>query len=156
LHATPKEKGDTMDKRSIKTLEFDKIIERLTARAISPAGKAMCAALLPMQDFDGIARALEETTQALEFSMKAGHIPLGGIKDIAPSLKRAEIGGILSVEELFNIGEFIYVCKKVLTYAKSVERRERLGILDEKFEEIILPTVLEREIGRCIQTSRGC
>jgi DNA mismatch repair protein MutS2 len=98
-----------MDKRSLKTLEFDKIIQKLQDKAISVAGKTHCASLQPMACLDEIKLALEETEQALEFSMKAGHLPLGGIKDIAPSLKRANFGGILSIEELFGVGEFIYV-----------------------------------------------
>ncbi|MCL2753297.1 MAG: endonuclease MutS2 [Defluviitaleaceae bacterium] len=149
-----------MDKRSLRTLEYDKIINKLVDKAISPAGKAMCEELTPMHNLEGIEQSLLETGQALEFSMKAGHIPLGGIKDIAHSLKRALIGGVLSIEELFNIGEFIYVCKKVINYSKSIERRGADDLqrslpphlINEKFEQLALVADLDRNIGRCIQT----
>ncbi|MCL2168972.1 MAG: endonuclease MutS2 [Defluviitaleaceae bacterium] len=139
-----------MDKRSLSTLEFNKIIQKLTDRAISPAGKALCSDLQPMNELANIQKALTQTQQALDFSMKAGHIPLGGIKDVEHSLKRATIGGVLNIEEIFNIGEFIYVCKKIQRYAKSVERREYMELLDPLFEEIHAPEMLDKNITRCI------
>ncbi|MCL2575494.1 MAG: endonuclease MutS2 [Defluviitaleaceae bacterium] len=143
----------SMDVRSLRTLEFDKIIQKLQDKAISPAGKALCADLLPMMGLDDIEQSLSETEQALDFSMKAGHIPLGGIKDISSSLNRAEIGGILNIEELFNIGEFIYVCKKIRNYSKSVERREYLDLIDPQFEQINIPDGLEKDILRSIASA---
>ncbi|MCL2855556.1 MAG: endonuclease MutS2 [Defluviitaleaceae bacterium] len=143
-----------MDTRSLKVLEFDKIVERLAGKAISPAGKALCGKLAPMGDLEQIQQALTETQQALDFSMKAGHLPLGGIKDIAPSLKRASFGGTLNTEELFHIGEFIYVCRKVQNYAKSVERREYLDLLDPLFEQVEIPDRLEKDITRCIANEK--
>ena len=139
-----------MDKRSLKTLEFDKIIQKLANKAISQGGKAMCENLSPMDRLGDIEKALAQTAEALEFSTKAGHLPLGGIKDITASLKRATIGGVLSIEELFHVGEFIYVCKKIERYASSVERRERLEHLDPLFEEIVTAAQLEKDITRCI------
>ena len=143
-----------MDARSLKVLEFDKVVERLEGRAISPAGKALCQGLAPMKALQDIELALAETEEAMEFSMKAGRLPLGGIKDIAPSLKRAGFGGMLNTEELFHIGEFIYVCKKVQNYAKSVERREYLDLLDPQFERVEIPDKLEKDITRSITNEK--
>ncbi|MCL2619682.1 MAG: hypothetical protein FWD97_01945 [Defluviitaleaceae bacterium] len=143
-----------MDSRSLKVLEFDKIVERLAGRAISPSGKALCGELAPLKELTDIGQALTETQQAMDFSMKAGGLPLGGIKDIAPSLKRAGFGGMLNTEELFHIGEFIYVCRKVVNYAKSVERRDYLDLLDPRFEQIEIPDKLEKDITRSIANEK--
>ena len=143
-----------MDSRSLKVLEFDKIVERLVGRAISPGGKAICGELAPLKELADIQRALDETQQAMDFSMKAGNLPLGGIKDIAPSLKRAGFGGMLNTEELFHIGEFIYVCRKVVNYAKSVERRDYLDFLDPRFEQVQIPDKLEKDIMRSIANEK--
>jgi len=143
-----------MNERSQRVLEYNKIVDKLVELAISARGKQMCKELLPLGDYGAICVGLEETGQALQFRMVAGQLPLGGIKDIAPSLKRADMGGVLSVEEIYAIGEFIYVCRKVTSYAKSVERREPLSIVDPAFERIMPMAALEAEINRSIANER--
>ena len=143
-----------MNQRSQRVLEYNKIVDKLAALAISARGKQMCRDLVPLSDYAAICKGQEETGEALQFRMMAGQLPLGGIKDIAPSLKRADMGGILSIEEIYSIGEFIYVCRKVASYAKSVERREVLPIVDPAFERIIPMAGLEAEINRCIANER--
>jgi DNA mismatch repair protein MutS2 len=135
-------------------LEYNKIVDKLSALAISVRGKQMCKDLEPLSDYFEICQGLEETGQALQFRMMAGQLPLGGIRDIAPSLKRADVGGVLSVEEIYGIGEFIYVCRKVASYAKSVERREALSVVDPAFEQITPMAALEAEINRAIANER--
>ena len=143
-----------MNQRSLRVLEYNKIINKLVTLAISARGKQMCKDLTPTSDYVTICKGLEETGEALKFRMMAGGLPLGGIRDIAPSLKRADMGGVLSVEEIYGIGEFIYVCRKVASYAKSVERREALPIVDPAFERITPIAALEAEITRAIANER--
>jgi len=143
-----------MNQRSQRVLEYSKIVDKLAELAISARGKQICKDLEPLTDYNEICQGLEETGQALQFRMLAGQLPLGGIKDIAPSLKRADMGGVLSVEEIYHIGEFIYVCRKVSGYAKSVERREPLSIVDPAFERITPMAALEADINRSIANER--
>ena len=143
-----------MNKRSLRVLEFDKIIQRLTDKAISARGKEICGNLAPQKELEPILAALKQTEEAMEFRMKAGALPLGGIKDIAPSLKRADMGGVLNIEELYHIGEFIYVCRKLANYGKSLEKREYMPIVDPAFERIVIAGGLESDIARCIANER--
>jgi len=139
-----------MNKKSLNTLEYTKIIELLTQKAVSALGKARCRQLLPITDIAMLKKAQTETSQAIEMILKAGSLPLGGIVDIGPSLKRAEIGGVLNIEEIYNIGEFLYVCKKIINYSKSVEKREYMDILDSCFEQILILPKLSADINRSI------
>ncbi|MCL2353804.1 MAG: endonuclease MutS2 [Defluviitaleaceae bacterium] len=143
-----------MDNKSLKSLEYHKIIQKLTDKAISQKGKALCDALLPVDNLEIIQKTQQETHQALQMVLKQGTIPLGGIKDITPSLKRAGVGGILNIEELFHIGEFIYVCKKIKSYAAAVDSRDYLDLIDPRFEEIEIPVDLEKSILRCIKSEQ--
>jgi len=143
-----------MNERSQRVLEYNKIIDKLADLSISARGKEICKELAPLADYDKIRQSLEETGQALDFRMMAGPLPLGGIKDIAPSLKRADMGGVLNVEEIYHIGEFIYVCRKIANYAKSVEKRDYLSIVDPAFERITPLASLEAEINRAIANER--
>jgi len=157
-----------MNKRSLRVLEFDKIIKRLTNKAVSPMGKERTENLLPMDDIIEVKRAQQETSESVALITRKGSLPLGGIKDIRESLKRAKAGGTLSIEELLGAGDFIYVCRKVSQYHKSAHSSalsERLDgvsrgnasetangypLLDPIFAGISAPIALEKEIGRCI------
>ena len=53
-----------MNQKVLKTLEYYKIIERLTDCAASEPGKKMCRELTPSSDFNEIVQAQTETADA--------------------------------------------------------------------------------------------
>ena len=53
-----------MNKRTLRVLEYYKIIERLTSFATCPAGKRMCERLKPSTDLVEITKSQEETALA--------------------------------------------------------------------------------------------
>ncbi len=139
-----------MNDKTLKVLEFDKILNMLQEKAVSKMGKEMAANLRPSVFLSEITDNLQETTEAVKMIFKKGQLPLGGIKDIRSSLKRAAIGGVLSVSELMHVGEFLYVCRKVSKYAQNDSKREYYDRLDPMFDSIAVITSLETEINRCI------
>lgn len=139
-----------MNEKALNTLEYNKIIDMLCARAVSPMGKVVACELKPVFDLDEITVWQKETTEAVSFVLKKGSIPLGGIKDIRPSLKRSEVGGVLSIDELLHVGDFIYVCRKIINYSKSEGKRDVFELLDPQFELVKPVPELEKEISRCI------
>ena len=54
-----------MNEKALRTLEYDKIIERLKQQAGSETGRQLCAALLPKTDLEEITQMQRETTDAL-------------------------------------------------------------------------------------------
>lgn len=139
-----------MNKKALKTLEYDKIINRLVSLAISPMGKEKAAELLPSNDIIEIAQAQKETTEATGMALRKGSLPLGGLREIRPQIKRVSVGGVLSIEELMNVGEFLYVCRKIKNYSKNENKAESYETLDGLFELIQSIPRLEAEINRCI------
>ena len=139
-----------MNEKALKTLEYTKIRDRLSALALSPMGKEKCDELAPMHDIDAITREQKETTEAVNMSLKKGRLPLGGIKDIRTQLGRAEAGGVLGIEELMAVGDFLYVCRKVKNYAKQENKADVFPVLEDYFEIVKTITNLEKEISRCI------
>ena len=139
-----------MNEKALKTLEYTKIRDRLSALALSPMGKEKCDELVPMHDIDAITREQKETTEAVNMSLKKGRLPLGGIKDIRTQLGRAEAGGVLGIEELMAVGDFLYVCRKVKNYAKQENKADVFPVLEDYFEIVKTITNLEKEISRCI------
>ena len=139
-----------MNTKALTTLEYPKIIEMLTARAISPMGKARASSLIPMTDLEEITRAQAETTAATGYILRKGSLPLGGIKDIRSHITRALSGGMLYIEDLQGVGDFLYVCGKAMTYGRREKTAEDTS-LTPYFEGILTAPDLEAEINRCIK-----
>ena len=139
-----------MNDKALKTLEYTKIRERLTAQALSPMGKEKCSALVPLDNISEIVREQKETTEAVNMALKKGRLPLGGIKDIRSHLERAEAGGVLVIDELMAVGEFLYVCRKVKNYSKQENKADTFPVLEDYFAIVKTINNVENEINRCI------
>ena len=91
-----------METRVLKTLEFDKIRDLVAAHCTSSIGRCQMEQLVPVSDFQEVIRLLEETDEGLSILRVRGNVPMGGIKDIRPHAKRAQMGGLLSAYELME------------------------------------------------------
>ena len=61
-----------MNQKVLKTLEYHKIIEKLTEYAASEPGKRLCRELEPSSDFEEIVQAQAETADAAEYAATTG------------------------------------------------------------------------------------
>ncbi len=139
-----------MNKKALQTLEFNKITELLSQKAITPKGKATCINLEPGTSLEQVTLWQRETTEAVSCILQKGSLPLGGFKDITESVKRAGVMGVLSVAELLHVADFLYVCKKIIAYSKYEGKEKRYELLDNRFQRLVSVNELEKEISRCI------
>ena len=112
-----------MNKKALKTLEFDKIIDKLTALASTPLGKELCKDLTPSTDLAEIEHNLTETSDALSMVLKKGALSFSGAKDIRSSLMRLDVGSVLGIDEILSVSSLLTVTLRV----KSYMRKENLG-----------------------------
>lgn len=141
-----------MNEKVIHTVEFDKIIQKLEKHAGSSLGKQYCMELLPMTDREEICRAQRETSDALTHVLTQGEISFQGVKDVRESLKRLEIGGILSMKELLDISRLLNAAGSVKAYfRKSLNEEEETGDSLNEYYQLLEPlSPLMNEIRRCI------
>lgn len=139
-----------MNKKALHTLEYDKIIEKLAAFAVSPMAKERARELQPAMVMSDIALWQQETTEATNMILRKGTPSFGGFREIRPQLKRASMAGVLSISELMEVGEFLYVCRKMKNYGKHENKVEAYERMDEYFELLAPIPALENEINRCI------
>lgn len=139
-----------MNEKALKTLEFDKIIEKVASFASSFVGKEKVRVLKPSNDIKEIEVWQRETSQAVSMILKKGSLKIGGLRDINPFLQRTAIGGSLNFEELLNIADFLSACKRAKDYAKSENKYDIYDLLDPKFDLIEPIESLDKEITRCI------
>ena len=139
-----------MNIKSLKTLEYDKIIAQLKEYASSPLGRDMCGSLLPSTDIHEIRQAQSETTDALTRVRMKGSISFSGLKDITGSLKRLEIGSSLSVSELLSLSSNLTLSARAKSYGRHEESELPDDSLEEMFRLLEPLTPLNTEIERCI------
>ena len=80
-----------MNSKVFKTLEYNKIIDKLEGFAFSQPGKEMCRNLVPVFDLQEIEMTLANTNDALSRVLANGSISFSGIHDIRPSIMRLEV-----------------------------------------------------------------
>ncbi|MBO1910687.1 hypothetical protein J4G37_38590, partial [Microvirga sp. 3-52] len=117
-----------MESRVLKTLEFDKIRELVAGHCTSTAGRSEIDKLTPVSNYDEVVRLLEETDEGLAILRVRGNVPMGGIKDIRPHAKRAQMGGMLSAYELMEVSNTIRASRILRQFIESVDSDEDITI----------------------------
>ena len=139
-----------MNEKVLKTLEYDKIIDQLAALAGSTLAKDKCKNLKPFSILSEIQAAQRETSDALSRLLRRGNISFSGVTDVRGTLKRLEIGSILSMEELLRICKLLEVCARVKSYSRKDAGEDAGDSLDDLFEALQPLTPVSSEIRRCI------
>lgn len=139
-----------MNEKAYKILEYDKIITRLSGLAASAPGKELCGALRPEKAFSGVQAMLKETDDGVKYLVRKGSPPLGGIHDIAGSLKRADIGGVLTAGELLKICDTLRACRNLKSYAGEGIPGEEGNAVTELIGQLAANRRLEDKIGLSI------
>lgn len=138
-----------MNEKALKTLEFYKIIQKLTDYAYTPAGKEMCRELRPMTDIKSIEQAQQETSDAEMRIIAKGSLSFSGVRDIRPAVKRLEVGSSLQISELLQIASLLGVAARAKNYGRR-EDRENPDSLEDFFASLEPLTPLRQAIDHCI------
>ncbi|WP_172368955.1 endonuclease MutS2 [Sporosarcina jiandibaonis] len=141
-----------MESRVLKTLEFDKIRALVAEHCTSAAGRSNIEKLTPVSNYEEVVKLLEETDEGLAILRVRGNVPMGGIKDIRPHAKRAQMGGMLSAYELMEISNTIRASRILRQFIESVDADEDIDIPHflEKKEAMPIVTSLEHSINHAI------
>lgn len=139
-----------MNPKALKTLEYNKIIDRLTEFAGSALAKEMCRDLQPSTDLYEIQALQKETSDALSRIYQKGAVSFRGVRDIRGSIKRLEIGAIIGINELLSICSLLQVCSKVKAYSRNDRDPDFEDSLEAMFQALQPLTPVSSEIRRCI------
>ena len=139
-----------MNEKVFRTLEYNKIIDLLCEHATSASGRELCQHLKPSSDLDWIRLAQQQTSDALTRIYQKGSLSFSGTHNLGASLKRLEIGGVLSIEELLRVASLLEVAKRAKAYSRSERTDMKTDSLEELFSQIEPLTPLLEEIRHCI------
>lgn len=140
-----------MQERVLKILEFNKVKEQLLEHVSSSLGRKKALKILPSTDYEEVIRRQEETDEAVTVLRIKGNVPLGGIFDIRPHVKRAVIGGMLSPQELNQISSTIHASRQMKRFIEEfAEEESSLPILLGYTDKIIVLADLETSIRNAV------
>ncbi|ENQ3105495.1 endonuclease MutS2 [Bacillus cereus] len=140
-----------MLERTLRVLEYEKVKEQLLEHVASSLGRDKVKGLVPSTDYEEVVEMQETTDEAAKVIRLKGHVPLGGIFDIRPNVKRAKIGSMLSPHELLDIASTMYGSRQIKRFIEDmIENGVELPILDTYVARIVSLYDLEKKITNCI------
>ncbi len=139
-----------MNKKVQKTLEFNKIIDRLSGYATSKQAKRMCFRLRPSNDESCVRKDLDATDCAFARYSRNTGISFSGLKSVTETVNRIHTGVILECNELLNIASTLETAENVKEYASSTTPESGKDAVSSLFEQIKPLPAVSSEIRRCI------
>jgi DNA mismatch repair protein MutS2 len=110
-----------MDAKTLHTLEYPKVLERLASYCAFAASIEKAQKLQPTTNIDDAKRRLAETSEAVHMLVTRPDLTIGGARDVRQTVDLAGHGGVLTPSDLLDI-------KSTLIAARTLYRTfERLG-----------------------------
>ena len=139
-----------MNQKVLRTLEYNKIVERLAEYAFGADTKERCLSLLPSTSLSEITNAQQQTKDAMNRSLKKGRLDCSGIKPLSSAIRRVEIGGTMNIEELLGLCKLLETARRVKAYGRKEREDIPSDSLSELFDGLEPLSPLCDEIRRCI------
>src|SRR5690625_769054 len=133
-----------MNERTLKVLEFPKIIELLKGEASTGVGKSLATKATPKTSLKEVQILQDETDEAMHVLRQDKTVPFSYIADITGHTKRSEIGSVLDIEACLEVMQVLYCGRNVKKFIEAIE--ENADLLQVMTEELVPLRHLEDEI----------
>ena len=137
---------ETQQEKSLGILELPQVLEMLAAQAVSDTARQAARALRPSSERGEVRHRLEETTAAAQMMVLKGSPSFYGIRDIRPSLSRADLGGMLNPTELLDIAKVLTCTRTIRAYGENDRALGEKTVLDPLFASLQPNKFLEEKI----------
>lgn len=133
--------------KSLKTLEFNVILDKIAKKAHLGKSREKILNLPLLNDLEEIQRALDEADEAMVLLQRLHRFPLYFISDVGNILMRVRKGGMVSVEELLEIGKFLDTVKANFLYLNTMaEFKISAPLFQGHVEGLFYPLELNKRI----------
>ena len=133
--------------KSLNKLELHAVLEKLAECANSEEAKERCRKLTPLTDAEEIMLLQQQTSAACKLISLKGAPSFHELKEIAPSLERADRGGCLTPVELLRIAGVLRCIRNAKAYYNGDYTQ---SMLDVYFQELSPNRYLEEKISNSI------
>ncbi len=136
--------------KSLHILELPAVLQMLAGEAVSAGAKEKALALRPTASAYEAESLLRETTDAKGLIAYKGTPPISAFKNVAPSLGRAKLGGVLNPRELLDIATLLRCSRLVSSYGGEAEKTSLYGLFgslraDKYLEDRISTSIVSEE-----------
>ena len=116
--------------KSMQTLELPRVLDMLADQAVTEEGKDKARRLRPETDPVEVTALLAETTAAVEKMVLGGSPAFAGVRPVAGSLQRANMGGSLNTRELLYIAKVLAAARSAKEYGEGdAEKKTPIDVL---------------------------
>lgn len=136
-------------KRSIKALEFDKVLGLLSRQASLTDTKDIAVNILPSFSVNEVEKELKKTGDAYSLIARFGAPSFGNVQNVNSFLSNAKAGSVLTIPALLDIGELLRVVRSVKDWKQNSSDKE--SSLDDFFEVLYPNKYFEERIFFCIK-----
>ena len=105
--------------KSIRILEFDKILKMLASVALTEGAKKRALSLQPTSNIDSVRRRQGFTADAKKMAEIKGAPSFGNMPDILDSVEKAEKNYVLSPREILDVASVLHTSRSLIEYIKS-------------------------------------
>ena len=134
--------------KSVRILEFDKILYMLSSYAQTEGAKKRALSLSPSSNKDTVLRRQELTDNAKTMSGIKGAPSFNNIPEILDTIEKAEKNSILSPREILDVASVLHTSRLLLEYIHTDAIKRCL--LTEIFERLVPNKSLEAKIVKAI------
>ena len=134
--------------KSLRTLELPRVLEMLSAQAVSDEAKRRCLALRPETDAEDVERLQDETEAARRMMALRGSPGFSGVKPVREILDRADRGGCLSTIELLTVAGLLTSARRTRDYFN--DKAGEKSAIDHLFHSLHGNRFLEEKIKSAI------
>lgn len=121
-----------MKNQVYRTLEFDKILSMLSSYGVMDITKKRILETTVSAKIKKVNKMQDETADAVTLITKKGSPPIMCKEDVHSPLKRAVMGGVLSISEILAVGKVLETSEKLKRYPDEIE----VSALGEHFEAL--------------------
>lgn len=137
---------NTQHEKSLITLELPAVLDMLAAQAVSETAKQNCLNLRPSVEKGEIRRRQAQTSAAKQMMVLKGSPSFYGIRDVRPSLSRADLGGTLNTTELLAIAKVLTCTRTIRAYGEHDRTLSERTAIDNLFASLRPVNHLEQKI----------
>ena len=140
-----------MNLRVQKIVEFNKITEKISEKAVCAKTKEYIQRMKPTSNEELCKKWLDETDSAMIYTLKRGKIPIRPVKSVDRSLQIAKIGGTIYNKELLLVKDLLHVSRKIKEHMVEYDdSNEEKTIIETLISELYSNKILEEKIGSII------
>lgn len=139
-----------MNQRTLRVLEYHKIVQMLKALCDSSLGKDLAEKISPFVEMNLVKEAQLETGEAEALIMQKGPFQMSGLIDVFALLKKADVGSVLDAGQLLNIKRQLQLTRKSRSHMATFAKNSEMPRIMQLINQMTSVKPLEERIETCI------